>query len=181
MVPAALTEPSDQELLARFESGDAAAFEALYARHRRGLYGFALGVGGDAGSAADAVQDVWLALIQNAARFARAGNVRAYLYKAVRNRVIEYARKRGREAKAVGVLVKSGARSEAGAVQDAQELDKALQALPAEQREVVLLRIYEDMQFAEIAQVTGENIKTVESRHRLALEKLRRWLAGDAK
>lgn len=173
------TELQDSQLLSGFVRGDVASFEALFERHRRGLYGFAVGMSGDAQLAADAAQDTWLALIEQTDKFSAAQNFRAYLYRAARNRVIELQRAANRARRATRQappLVKAAS----GDPEQANRLNTALMELPADQREVVLLRIYEDMKFGEIAEVTGANLKTVESRHRLAMEKLQQWLSGDA-
>jgi len=55
-------------------------------------------------------------------------------------------------------------------------IERALLALPAEQREVVHLKIYEGMTLQEIADATGESINTVASRYRYAIEKMRAHL-----
>lgn len=173
------TEQTDAALLSAFERGDAASFEQLFGRHRRGVYGFCLGLCGDEQLAADAAQDTWLAVIEQPGRFAAARSLKAYLYRAARNRVIELQRagnRARRAAAAVPVLVRPAA---GGDPEQAGRLNQALLDLPEEQREVVLLRIYESMKFAEIAEVTGAGLKTVESRHRLALARLQQWLAGD--
>ncbi|MBX3474994.1 MAG: sigma-70 family RNA polymerase sigma factor [Planctomycetes bacterium] len=176
-MPTHTTRSSDAELLSAYEGGDLAAFEALYDRHRRGVYGFLVGLCGDGSLAADAAQDTWLAVVEQTGRFAAAQNPRAYLYRAARNRVIELQRARGRDRRATqSVPLVRAARPQV----DAEALNQALRALPDDQREVVLLRIYEDMTFPEIAEVTGHNLKTVESRHRLALDKLRHALPGEA-
>ena len=52
-------------------------------------------------------------------------------------------------------------------------IEQAMRELPAEQREVVHLKMFEGMTFQEIADVTGESINTVASRYRYAIEKLR--------
>lgn len=173
------TEQTDGALVAAYLRGDLPSFELLFERHRRGLFGFALGLCGDAALAADAAQDTWLALIEQTAKFAAAQNPRAYLYRAVRNRVAELQRAAGRArraARAAPPLVKAAS----GGAGDTAALNAALLELPEDQREVVLLRIYEDMKFTEIAEVTGASVKTVESRHRLALDKLRRTLPEEA-
>ena len=59
---------------------------------------------------------------------------------------------------------------------EAQLIERALRRLPAEQREVLVLRIWAELTFAEIAATLGESINTVASRHRYALEALRRLL-----
>jgi len=179
------TEQTDGRLLAAYLRGDVPSFESLFERHRHGVYGFCLGSSGDAQLAADAAQDTWLALIEQTDKFAAAASFRAYLYKAARNRVVELQRagnRAKRAAQRAPVLVKPLSRQGGNVEQaeQAQRLNQALADLPADQKEIVLLRIYEDMKFTEIAEVTGANVKTVESRHRLALEKLKDRLSGDA-
>jgi RNA polymerase sigma-70 factor (ECF subfamily) len=79
--------------------------------------------------------------------------------------------------------VASGARAPEDAAGDAEvrpRLLRAIAGLPEEQREVFLLREYEGVSFAEIAEVTGAPIPTVKSRMRYALEALRRALQEGA-
>ncbi|MBE7490778.1 MAG: sigma-70 family RNA polymerase sigma factor [Planctomycetes bacterium] len=172
------TQQTDGELAAAYLRGDIRAFEQLYDRHRRGLFGYALALCADAALAADAAQDTWLAVVEQTRQFAAARNFRAYLYRAARNRVLELARAAGRARRAAqnaAPLV----RPVTADAETAARLNAALLELPPEQREVVLLRIYEDMTFPEIAEVTGLPVKTIESRQRLALEKLRAALPED--
>jgi RNA polymerase sigma-70 factor (ECF subfamily) len=62
---------------------------------------------------------------------------------------------------------------------DSQRLETALQDLPADQREVFLLRAYGDLDLAQIATLTGTPLETVKSRLRYAQQKLRRLLAEE--
>lgn len=170
---------TDDALVARFRRGDGDAFARLYQRHRQGLYGYALSFYGQEAPAADAVQELWLGFLADVENLAGVANVRAYLYRSLRNRVLDEFRRRKRERGALAqntpvTLVKP--RDTVASREDAEKLNQALARLPEEQREVVLLRIYGEMKFADIADVLQASTKTVESRHRLALEKLREWL-----
>ncbi|MBX3461333.1 MAG: sigma-70 family RNA polymerase sigma factor [Planctomycetes bacterium] len=171
---------TDTALVVRYCGGDHAAFAELYQRHRHGLFGYALSLCADEAEAADATQEIWLRAIEDARRLRSVHNVRAYLFAGLRNAVIDRFRRAQRERKALAqgkpatMLVKP--RDTMTSAEEADRLDQALRRLPEEQREVVLLKIYGELTFAEIAEVLGENPRTVESRHRLALEKLREWL-----
>ncbi|MCB9933126.1 MAG: sigma-70 family RNA polymerase sigma factor [Planctomycetes bacterium] len=172
-------QQTDDALVARFRRGDRDAFAKLYQRHRHGLYGYALSFYGQEAPAADAVQALWLDFLADVDSLAGVANVRAYLYRSLRNRVLDEFRSRKREANALAqnppvTLVRP--RDTVTSREDAEKLNEALMRLPEEQREVVLLRIYGEMKFADIADVLQASTKTVESRHRLALEKLREWL-----
>jgi RNA polymerase sigma-70 factor (ECF subfamily) len=61
----------------------------------------------------------------------------------------------------------------------AEMMQRALQALPMEQREVVTLRVWADMTFAEIAETLGENLNTITARYRYALANLKKHLPED--
>jgi RNA polymerase sigma-70 factor (ECF subfamily) len=103
-------------------------------------------------------------------------NVRAYLYRSLRNRVMDGFRKHRREqAPAAQLRLVQPVDTVAGR-EEAERMSAALARLPEEQREVVLLRIYGEMKFGDIAEVLQTSTKTVESRHRLALDKLREML-----
>jgi RNA polymerase sigma-70 factor (ECF subfamily) len=172
---------SDDALVARFRRGDSDAFGQLYQRHRRGLYGYALSLCGQEAPAADAVQELWLGFLENMEKLAGVANVRAYLYRSLRNRVMDGFRKNKREQDAMaldtGIRLVQPRDTVAGSEQ-AAKMNAALMRLPEEQREVVLLRIYGEMKFGDIADVLQTNTKTVESRHRLALDKLRELLGS---
>jgi RNA polymerase sigma-70 factor (ECF subfamily) len=58
--------PSDESLLARYRTGDSAAFEALYARHRQGLYRFLVSLSNKPELAEEIYQETWLSLIRSA-------------------------------------------------------------------------------------------------------------------
>lgn len=179
MVELETKQQSDDALVARFRRGDVDAFGELYERHRGGLYGYALSICLEPARASDAVQELWLGFLENIENLASVANVKAYLYRSLRNRVLDEFRRQQREKRALTgntpvVLIKP--RDTVASQEEAQRLNEALQRLPEEQREVVLLRIYADMKFGDIADVLQASTKTVESRHRLALEKLREWL-----
>jgi RNA polymerase sigma-70 factor (ECF subfamily) len=103
------------------------------------------------------------------------------LYAAVRTSALDFRRSGERRLRreanpAVEVLREDGAYFDHGVQQreDAVLLDGALRELPAEQREVVVLRVWGGLTFAEIATALDQSINTVTSRHRYALEALRR-------
>ena len=147
-----------------------------YDRHGAGLFRYALMLLGDTASAADAVQQVFLALVRNSRGAEGVDHEDRYLRRAVRNECFTALRRRCREpAGEEGPLVES-----IPSTRDDPELraviDQALRALPADQREVVYLKVFEGMTFQEIADVSDESINTIASRYRYALDKLRAHL-----
>jgi len=99
-------------------------------------------------------------------------NPAGYLYRAVRNGAVNVCRDGARQTPLEETcFVHRGGNREATLA-----LQKALGALPEEQREVVIMRIWGGMTLAEIAGVSGASLNTIASRYRYALEKLREAL-----
>ena len=184
-----MTSDSDEALVARYRRGEVAAFESLLDRHGRGVHRFLARFVGDPARAEELSQDCWLRFVNAAPRWTEGGRFKTWLYAVARNLATDEARRiahrthasldasvRGRP---VSELVPDGARAPEDAAGDAQVRPRLLRAigeLPAEQREVFLLREYEGVSFAEISVVTGAPVPTVKSRMRYALEALRRAL-----
>ncbi|MGY2261257.1 RNA polymerase sigma factor [Pseudomonas sp. SDO55104_S430] len=179
---------SDESLLARYREGDGAAFEILYARHRQGLFRFLLGLSGSAERAEEVYQETWLSLIRSASQPQGRATFRTWLYQIARNRLIDHWRKHGIHQPlhdSYDEQAHAQADDAADPAQllslsrDSQRLDAALQALPADQREVFLLRAYSDLDLPQIATLTETPLETVKSRLRYAQQKLRRLLAEE--
>lgn len=143
-----------------------------YDRYAAGLFRYALVLLGDQAAAADAVHQVFAAWLR---RRQPIDNDAHYLRRAVRNECYSALRRRQRERSHDGPLLEPIDRAAADTEQQVA-IERALRALPAEQREVVHFSIYEGMTFQEIADATGESINTVASRYRYAIEKMRAHL-----
>jgi RNA polymerase sigma-70 factor (ECF subfamily) len=144
----------------------------LYDRFAAGLYRYALMILGDPAAAADAVQQVFVAVLR--ARDRDIESDERYLRRAVRNECYSTIRQRKRHPAAAIVLedlVADGERPD-----ERIALQQAMSSLPPEQREVVHLKIFKGMTFQEIAGVIGESANTIASRYRYAIEKLRSML-----
>ncbi len=130
----------------------------------------------------DVLQEVFLRLARNATGILHAANPRAYLLRLAHNLAIDTFRRREtrsrREADfAAAALLEGGA---VNSVPSADAAEQALGGLPEEQRLVVHLKIWEDLTFAEIAEVLAIPANTAASRHRYALAKLRATLPDTA-
>ena len=185
-----VAEETDEALVGRYRRGDVAAFEALLDRHRRGVFRFLYRFVGDAARADDLTQDCWLRFIAAAPRWKEGGRFKTWLYAVARNLATDAARRAAhRDHLPLEVATARGHATDAPAGAPERDvllraaLERAIAALPDEQREVFLLREYEGIPFADIAEVTGAPVPTVKSRMRYALEALREALqepAGDA-
>jgi RNA polymerase sigma-70 factor (ECF subfamily) len=151
---------------------------ALYAAHGPRLYRYAVLLLADRTAAEDAVQDVFVQLARAFRDRSMSDVTFAYLATTLRNTCYSMLRRRRggpfRPAGQVGLIEP--------ATGDASEeerllIEQVLRRLPAEQREVVYLKVFEGMTFQEIADRCGIGINTAGSRYRYGIEALRRALA----
>ena len=180
------TDPGDEDLMLSYAAGDAAAFEALYARHKGGVYRYLVRHCGNAGTADELFQDVWMNVIRVRASYTPTAKFTTWLYRIAHNRLIDHWRATGRvELVSAGVDDDDdpldaipGPRNDepdvrAGAREIGECIKRALAALPAAQREAFLLHQEGGLELSEIAELTGAGIETVKSRIRYAQAKLR--------
>lgn len=187
---------SDETLMLRYQAGDAAAFDELYARHRGGLYRFITRQCRARERAEEIFQDVWMSLIQAAERYRVEAQFRTWLYTVAHNKLMDYFRSNVR-AEAVLYEVKNtddesgesaatiegvASRTEEPMVQAESRQQglailKLLESLPAPQREAFLLYEEGGLSVEEIAQATGVSFEAAKSRLRYAVAKLREGLA----
>ena len=157
-------------------AGREEAFAALYDRYAERLYRAALTLLGEPADAEDAVQETFMAMVRSRKRLARVHNLTAYLFAALRHAAARCAERRRRRPIAAQDAVQ-GAPAErdgpAPADPRRERLRRALRALPAEQRDVLALKVDGGLTFAEIGQALAVSANTAASRYRYALGKLR--------
>lgn len=177
---------SDEDLMLAYGRGDAAAFEALYARHRGGVYRYLLRQCRQGGIADELFQDVWTNLIRARASYTPTAKFTTWLYRLARNRLIDHYRASGHlklvsaddEAHEDAVAALPGAHGDEPQVRAenrelGERLRAAVTALPSVQREAFLLQQEGGLSLAEIAELTGAGAETVKSRLRYAVARLR--------
>jgi RNA polymerase sigma-70 factor, ECF subfamily len=165
-------EVTDATLLLAYRRGDVDAFTTLYDRYEDRLFFYARTLTEDAGTAEDVIQEAFVRLL----RVEPGGvgeSLAPLLFTMVRNLATD-TRRRAVVRERLHAERSSPAQTE-GPASDVADL---LETLPADQREVVFLRIYSGLTFAEIADVTASKLQTVASRYRYALEKLASRLGG---
>src|SRR5262245_38611356 len=86
-------DTSDEELMLLYRDGDAGAFDALYARHKGGLYRYVLRQCRSTALAEELIQDVWMNLIRARAAYTVQAKFTTYLYRLAHNRLIDHYRK----------------------------------------------------------------------------------------
>lgn len=180
---------SDEALMLRYCEGDLPAFKELYRRHSRGLYGFLAWRSPRREWVDEIAQDSWASLHHARSRYQPRASFRTYLYQIARNRLIDLLRQQQELlAGDLGMDSDGGSSFEhlADAGQDhvspesmleskqlAADLHAAIRALPADQREALILQQFNGMSLDEIAELCAVPAETVKSRLRYAMRKLR--------
>jgi RNA polymerase sigma-70 factor (ECF subfamily) len=182
-------DADDEALMLAYAAGDAAAFDALYARHRGGVYRYLVRQCGST-MADELFQDVWMSVIRARSAYAPTARFATWLYRIAHNRLVDHWRANGHRG-----LVVVGATGDADADDDplagvpapsadgpearastrelGEHLRDAVASLPSAQREAFLLQQEGGLSLAEIAELTGAGVETVKSRLRYAVDKLR--------
>ena len=156
--------------------------ERLYDTHARSLYRYAYAITRSAEDAEDVLQEVFTSIAREPKRHVCSEAVKGYLFTAARNASYSILRSRRRRGDLTQAWMDDCALAcpdaSAGIIQS-QAVRQAFATLPTDQREVLVLKIYDEMSFREIADAVGSSISTVASRYRYAIAKLREALEGD--
>jgi RNA polymerase sigma-70 factor (ECF subfamily) len=175
-------ESQDAALLAAVAfTGDAAAFEEIYDRHRRAVIAAALRICRNSAVAEDIAQRTFMTLWERAGRLAsKSVRLRPWLLVVARNGAIDHLRSHASFVPLTGAHAdacpSSCPQDEAVTNALAADLAPALAALPPLQRAVIELHYFGGLSFQAIATQTGQPLATVKSRARLGLERLRNCL-----
>ena len=173
---------TDEDLMQAWAAGDIAAFEALYARHRGTLYRFLLRGAGE--SVADELfQETWARVVAARTRWKPEAKFSTWLLQIAHNLMVDHWRRQrpadpDPETTLAALEAPEEQRPEAELSQFEQRrrLQRALETLPADQREAFLLRAEAGLGLEEIAEATGVGRETAKSRLRYALARLREAL-----
>jgi RNA polymerase sigma-70 factor (ECF subfamily) len=175
-------ELTDGELIQRVAVGDADAFEVLYHRYVRSVFGLALRRLGDRMRAEDAVQETFAAVWRSARTYrAERGPGAPWLYAVARNAIVDRARGRteppGEVPDAASSEPTPEERAETSYV--SWRVHRALAGLPDSEREVIELAYYAELSQSEVAHFLGIPLGTVKTRTRSGLHRLATALEGE--
>jgi len=186
--PPAALGTIDTELVVQARSGVAEAREELARRYRKPAYLLGLQLTGNREDALDVAQDALLRFFATLDRFQAERPVRPYLLRIVRNRAMDlWRRRRIRRAESLdaGELPRQIADERPGPEETTRRAElrrriwRAVAELAPAKREILVLRDYHDLAYAEIAKVLGIPIGTVMSRLHAARKALRELLIAD--
>lgn len=171
-----MTERTDSELLSAWRRGDGTAFPALVQRYQAPLLRHARGLLGPGSSYEDVVQEVFLKLahdrlpqsvdeISGELRGGTGRQLAAWLHTVTRNACMDIiraeTRRKHREREVAPHEATIGGQREIDAQDTKAIVEEALAKLPVDQREVLILRLFAERSYREIADVTGRKIGTV--------------------
>ena len=174
----------DPELIKLFIKGNETAFETLYFRYRKNLYGFLNNMISDRCMADEVFEDTWLKVIDNIDKYRDDGKFSAWLFKVARNIFYDKCRRKKTmpEVELDEAILDETMTSkypEPDRSMNADELGKyiaqGINKLPTEQKEVFLLR-QQDFSFKEISEMQNCSVNTALSRMQYALKSLKSFL-----
>lgn len=169
---------SDEELADAFRDGDDEAFSLLYERYRRPLFVYGARMLGSAEAAGDLVQDTFLGLYERRDELQRLRSFRGWLFTVGRNRCLTLLRQQQTRGR-LGTGAEHEPRTDGPAAtleseEESRMVRRALAEMPPEDREVLVLREYQELSYREIAGITGATESAVKAR----LFRARQALAG---
>ncbi len=174
----------DEKLKWQFKCGSPEALARIYEKYVDTMLTLAMGLLNDTAEAEDVVQDVFVSFARSSNGFTLRGNLKAYLTTSVVNCVRDRIRRQRRRSttRSEEVPVASETRSPEEQLmfsEYAGRLGEALDGLPHEQREAIVLRLKTNMKFKDIARLQGISVNTALGRYRYGLRKLRSSLNGE--
>ena len=171
------SDGSDANLMQRIASGNEDAFVDLYRRTQRGVYRFALHMSGSAEAAEDVTQEVFLALIRHPQSFDPGrGSLSAFLYGIARKKVLRHFEQRNRSVQLpddsgedqvrvpLALVSHTDPLSELAENETLLSLRRAILALPALYREVVVFCDLQELSYEDTAAIVGCSVGTIRSR-----------------
>jgi RNA polymerase sigma-70 factor (ECF subfamily) len=170
----------DVELVVRFQQGEESAFEDLVRRHMRDAFGFCLRLAGDPAVAEELSQDGFVLAHRHLKSFRGESSFRTWLYRILVNLHRDRNRRRSREESKMQSLRRDaveGHSAEPGAETRASELDDLIRRrvadLPDRQREVLVLHVYQGLDYRAIADALGCSYDDVKVNLSLARRRLK--------
>jgi RNA polymerase sigma-70 factor, ECF subfamily len=178
--PAAASATSDEQLMLAFSKGSSYAFDELFARYKQPIYGFFRRRVAESTQAEELTQETFVALLRAAARYEPRALFRTYLY-AIGFKILRaHRRKNAFRATFFGQRNSAPDPSKRDATESGLWVRRAVEKLEAMDREILLLREFEQLSYAEIADLLQLPLNTVRSRLFRARTALRNLLEPPA-
>ena len=170
-------EVEDPDLIAKTKRGKVEAYNVLVSRWDKRVFNYLLRLVGDREDAMDLSQEVFLKAYQSLNRLEDPARFGPWLFRIAHNEAFSLLRKRRPEVDLEALPPVRGARPRLEPLELSLAVERALSRLSADQREAVVLKIYQGFKFEEMAEVLGCPASTVKSRLYSALDLLKQTLA----
>lgn len=175
---------SDEQLVERLRQGETAAGEVLVERYCEALLRYLHRLTGSEHLAEELHQQTWVSVLEHLDKFTASpgGGFKSWLFRIATNKANDTWRSKGREKAAKQGLRLVTDESLPAAdhrlegTENEQKLKRAIEQLPENQRQVVLLRYYSNMKFVDIAQMLGCPLNTALGRMHKAMQKLKQLM-----
>ena len=164
---------TDKELIRKVHNGNKEALNTIIDRYYDDIYRFCLYLTGQETDSYDITQEVFLRFIKYVDSYEHK-NLKGYLLIIARNLCRDYFHHKSDMYSIEDTAYAGTEDDRLGNVENRMLLWSALRQIPIKQREIIILRIYEEMRFHEIARILGVNLSTVKSRFRLGVGSLRK-------
>lgn len=178
----------DAVLVSKYIAGDESALSVLIDRHQSKIFGFIYSKIGDRDTTDDIFQDTFIKVIKTlkSNNYNEEGKFLPWVMRIAHNLVIDHFRKSKKmplfreteEFSIFSIMSDQSLSMENQLITEQVELDlkRLIDELPSDQKEVVLMRMYQDLSFKEIAELTGVSINTALGRMRYALLNMRKLI-----
>jgi len=170
-------EVEDHDLIGRARRGDVEAYNLLVSRWERRVFNYLLRLVGDREDAFDLSQETFLKAYQNLGKLEEDGRFASWLFRIAHNEAFSLLRRRKPEAELPLQTASGRARYGMFPAELSLAVESALARLSDEQREAVLLKVYQGFKFEEMAEVLACPVSTIKSRLYTALDVLKETLA----
>jgi|SRR5579862_4896751 len=171
--------------MTKVRSGDLDRLAALFERHSGSLFGYYVRLTSDRQLSEDFVQETFLRILKYRATYRGEGQFTTWMYSIARNVQIDHYRKWNREERMADeqeIADESGNGAAMENREDVELLQRALERLPADKREIIVLSKYQDLKYSVIAELLGcseENVKVRVHRAIAELRKIFMELSGE--
>ena len=170
---------SDYELVNSFIAGDESAFNRIVMKYKQRIYWHARRMTGNHLDADEIVQEVLLVLYNKLKNFQFKSSLYTWIYKITSTRSINYIKKKNlRQFFSIDDNESVSLKSKEDVVKDIEtkekldRLEKVLQKLPAKQKEVFILRSFDELSYEEISEITGKSVGGLKANYFHAVKKI---------
>ncbi len=171
----------DKLLIYKFKLGSSDAMRRIYEKYKDNLLALAISLSRDKSVAEDVPHDVFVSFAEYADKLHLRTSLKSYLSSCVANRIRNIRRTENQKTvhnnhEEHTISAHNGPEQTVISMESLQRIEMALEQLPYQQKEVIILHIQGGMRFKTIAESQGVSINTIQSRYRYGLEKLRSLL-----